>query len=192
MARVPRLSTTLSTTLTAGSAISTRLGHHHLEFARFEVFGAQQDLVFPVMSTSPMPRLTNVVVAPRAPESSTGTSCTARPRTLAPSLRRLWWRRPPRGRAPWRDPRARVSKHNPKRRGSSSQRPGRLGIRCDHRDARFHQVVPVANVLGIALRTRKTMVEGKALAWLGRRFCQSCGKSLARSAIMSMSRPSPA
>ncbi len=63
-----------STSATGGSARMLSDGPHDLEACPVPSFSTARSASFSqAISTSPMPRSTNVVVEPRAPESSTGT-----------------------------------------------------------------------------------------------------------------------
>ena len=66
--RVPRLSTTLSTTVTGGSARMDRLGTTISNLSGPSSLIARKASFSQEMNTSPMPRSTKVVVEPRAPE----------------------------------------------------------------------------------------------------------------------------
>ncbi|MCY1539616.1 hypothetical protein D9M68_752110 [compost metagenome] len=72
-ARVPFLSTTLSTTATLGSARMEIDGTTISNFSGPNSFSARKASFSQASSTSPTPRCTKVMVEPRAPVSSTGT-----------------------------------------------------------------------------------------------------------------------
>lgn len=72
-ARVPRLSTTLSTTVTGGSARMLRLGTTMSNLSGPSSLVARKASFSQEMNTSPTPRSVKVVSEPRAPASSTGT-----------------------------------------------------------------------------------------------------------------------
>ena len=91
-----------------------------------------------------MPRCTNVVVNPRAPESSTGTLRVER-RDELPGFGVVATRLP--------------FCVFPCRQVVPARTPGCLGVRRDDGNARFHQIVPIPNALWVAARTRKTIVD---------------------------------
>lgn len=73
ISRVPRLSTTLSTTDTVGSARIDTDGVTISNLSAPSSLIANNASFSHAINTSPMPRSTKVLVAPRAPESNTST-----------------------------------------------------------------------------------------------------------------------
>ena len=88
------------------------------------------------ISTSPIPRCTNVVVDPRAPESSTGTFLYS---GFTKSLRLVVV------------PARLLERVSPGAQIIPARAAGGLGIGRDHRNAGLHQIVPILDVFGIAL-----------------------------------------
>ena len=134
--RVPLRSTTLSTTVTGGSARMLSDGSTICTLSAPSSLIDRNASFSHASSTSPMPRCTNVVVEPRAPVSSTGTFLNSL-RTYSFAVASL--------------PPGCLQRPGPAREIIPARAARGLRIRRDDGDAGLGQVAPVADVLRISL-----------------------------------------
>lgn len=139
------------------------------EFIFPQLIRCQQSFVFPAISTSPIPRSTKVLVEPRARIQNFDVFIQCPNKILCFCLIVV----------------VVMQRVAPCCR-SSSARHQSFSIRRDHRNTRFNQIVPVMDLLRIALTYRKTMVEVYGAELSGRRLIHSLSIR-PRSAIASTS-----
>ncbi len=134
-------------------------------------------------STSPISRCTNVLVEPRAPESSTGTrlkicETNSRALTLAALTASAWA-----GSFNLQNRPVLASTRTPSSQVVPACAAACLGIRCNDRDLALDEIVPIADLLRVPFANEKTIVEVYGALLFGKRDCQLSGSNFPLEAI---------